>query len=69
MTWEAFYHQTTGTFIWSLILLMALRAEYTCIKKKDIPHAAAFIPVLIVAALMLASSLDMLPPSIAHLFA
>lgn len=67
--WEAFYHQTTGTFIWGLILLLSLRAEYTCIKKKDITHAAAFIPVIVVAAVMLASSLDMLPASIAHHFA
>ena len=67
--WEAFYHQTTGTYIWGLILLLAIRAEYTCLKKKDITHAAAFIPVLVVATVMLLASLNMLPASIAPLFA
>ena len=57
---EKFFHEVTGPYIWGLILLLSLRAIYSSARKKDIPHAAAF---------MTAVSLDMLPPAIAEIFA
>jgi len=66
---EKFFHEVTGPYIWGLILLLSLRAIYSSARKKDIPHAAAFIIVAIVAAFMTAVSLDMLPPAIAEIFA
>lgn len=46
---EKFFHEVNGP-IWILIGLVALRAIYSSIKKKDYPHAAAFIVVLAAAA-------------------
>lgn len=46
---EKFFHEVDGP-IWILIGLVALRAIYSSIKKKDYPHAAAFIVVLAAAA-------------------
>ena len=46
---EQFFHEVNGP-IWVLIGLVALRAIYSSIKKKDYPHAAAFVAVLVVAA-------------------
>jgi hypothetical protein len=66
---EKFFHEVTGPYIWGLILLLSLRAIYTSARKKDYPHAAAFIVVAIVAMFMAASSLGMLPPAIAEIFA
>ena len=45
------------------------RAIFSSVRKKDYPHAAAFIVVAIAAAFMTASALDMLPPAIAEIFA
>lgn len=66
---EKFFHEVTGPYIWGLILLLSLRAIYSSVRKKDLPHAAAFVIVAIVAAFMTAASLDMLPPAIAAIFA
>ncbi len=52
MTFENFFHEVNGP-IWILIALVALRAIYSSVKKKDYPHAAAFIIVIIVAAYMM----------------
>ena len=46
---EQFFHEVNGP-IWVLIGLVALRAIYSSIKKKDYPHATAFVAVLVVAA-------------------
>lgn len=46
---EKFFHEVNGP-IWILIGLLALRAIYSSVKKKDYPHAAAFIVVLAAAA-------------------
>lgn len=66
---EKFFHEVTGPYIWGLILILSLRAIYSSLRKKDYPHAAAFVIVAIVAAFMTAASLDMLPPAIAEIFA
>ena len=66
---EKFFHEVTGPYIWGLILILSLRAIYSSLRKKDYPHAAAFVIVAIVAAFMTAASLDMLPPAIAAIFA
>ncbi len=66
---EKFFHEVTGPYIWGLILLLSLRAIYSSIRKRDYPHIAAFLVVAIVAAFMAASSLNMLPPAIAEIFA
>lgn len=64
---EKFFHEVTGPYIWGLILLLSLRAIFSSVRKKDYPHAAAFIVVAIAAAFMTASALDMLPPAIAEI--
>lgn len=46
---ENFFHEVNGP-IWILIGLVALRAIYSSIKKKDYPHAAAFVAVLCAVA-------------------
>ena len=56
---EKFFHEVTGPYIWGLILLLSLRAIFSSVRKKDYPHAAAFIVVAIAAAFMTASALDM----------
>ena len=66
---EKFFNEVTGPYIWGLILLLSLRAIFSSERKKDSPHAAAFIVVAIAAAFMTASALDMLPPAIAEIFA
>ena len=66
---EKFFHEVTGPYIWGLILLLSLRAIFSSVRKKDYPHAAAFIVVAIAAAFMTASALDMLPPAIAEICA
>ena len=40
---EKFFHEVTGPYIWGLILLLSLRAIFSSVRKKDYPHAAAFI--------------------------
>ena len=66
---EKFFHEVTGPYIWGLILLLSLRAIYSSTRKRDYPHALAFVVVAIVAAFMTAASLDILPPAIAEIFA
>ena len=44
---EKFFHEVTGPYIWGLILLLSLRAIFSSVRKKDYPHAAAFIVVAI----------------------
>lgn len=46
---ERFFHEVNGP-VWILIALLALRAIYSSIKKKDYPHAVAFVVVLIAAS-------------------
>ncbi len=46
---EKFFHEVNGP-IWILIGLLALRAIYSSVKKKDYPHALAFLAILIVAS-------------------
>ncbi len=52
MEFSKFFHEVNGP-IWILIGLVALRAIYSSIKKKDYPHAAAFVVVIAVAAFMM----------------
>ena len=66
---EKFFHEVTGPYIWGLILLLSLRAIYSSLRKKDYPHAAAFVVVAVVALFMAAASLDMLPSAVAEIFA
>ncbi|MDY4920033.1 MAG: hypothetical protein SO119_03020 [Phascolarctobacterium sp.] len=47
-----FFHEVNGP-IWILIGLIALRAIYKSIKNKDYVHAAAFVPVIVVAIYMM----------------
>lgn len=65
---EKFFHEVTSPVVWGLILILALRAEYSCIRKNDIIHAAAFIPVIIGSIFMLASGLGILPPALEKIF-
>ena len=48
---EKFFHEVTGPYIWGLILLLSLRAIFSSVRKKDYPHAAAFIVVAIASHL------------------
>ncbi|MDY6030005.1 MAG: hypothetical protein SPI71_07090 [Acidaminococcaceae bacterium] len=65
---EKFFHEVTSPLLWALILLLALRAEYSCCQKRDFVHAAAFLPIVIGAAFMLANGLGMLPSCLAEIF-
>ena len=47
---EKFSHEVTSPYLWLFIMLLALRAEYSCLKRKDYVHAAAFLFVIIIAA-------------------
>ena len=66
---EKFFHEVSGPYIWGLILLLSLRAVYSSLRKKDYPHAAAFVVVTIVALFMFAVAMDILPPAVAEIFA
>lgn len=58
---EKFSHEVTSPYLWFFILLLALRAEYACLKKKDYVHAAAFLAVIVVSAYFAASKYGLLP--------
>ena len=64
---EKFFHEVTGPYIWGLILLLSLRAIFSSVRKKDYPHAAAFIVVAIAAAFWSASRVYMLPTALAEI--
>ena len=68
-TFEKFFHEVTSPYVWGCILLLALRAEYKCLKTKDYPHAAAFLPIIIGAGILLAAAMNMLPECLAVYFA
>ena len=68
-TFEKFFHEVTSPYVWGCILLLALRAEYKCLKTKDYPHAAAFLPIIIGSGVLLAAALNMLPDCLAVFFA
>lgn len=58
---EKFSHQITTPYIWIFILLIALRAEYSCIRKKEYVHASAFLAVIIISLYFILSMYGLLP--------
>ncbi len=60
---EEFFHEINQPVLWIILLLVSLRAVYSCIKKKDIPHAAAFFVVLCASAYFTALSFNIITHS------
>lgn len=59
---EKFSHEVTSPYLWCLIFLLALRAEYSCIRKKEFVQAAAFLAVIVISLYFTASRFGLLPP-------
>ena len=57
---EEFFHEINQPVLWIILLLVSLRAVYSCIMKKDIPHAAAFFVVLCASAYFTALSFNII---------
>lgn len=68
-SFEKFVHEVTSPYVWGCILLLALRAEYKCLKTKDYVHAAAFVPIIIGSGFLCAAALNILPECVSALFA
>lgn len=58
---EKFVHPVTGSFIWGIIMLLSLRAVYSCTRKKDYPHLAAFLVIALFSCYMFAQSMGFIP--------
>lgn len=58
---EKFSHQITTPYIWIFVFLIALRAVYSCVKKKEYVHAAAFLAVIVISLYFILSMYGILP--------
>jgi len=57
MQFTDFVYCVEHPFVWGIILLIALRAVYTCSKEKDVAHLAAFAVIAVASAYMLGAGL------------
>lgn len=53
MQFSDFVYCVENPFVWGVLLLIGLRAIFTCAKEKDYAHLAAFIVVAVGAGYML----------------
>lgn len=58
---EKFYHEVSNVYLWVLIFLVAVRGIYSCTKKRDYVHLAAFVAVAVVSAYFSAAGFGWLP--------
>lgn len=57
MKFNDFVYCVESPIVWAIILLISLRAIYTCSKENDIAHLGAFIAVACGSAYMLGAGL------------
>lgn len=57
MQFTDFVYCVEHPFVWAVLLLISLRAVYTCSKEKDIAHLTAFAVVAAASAYMLGAGL------------
>ncbi len=60
MTFEKFSHQVSP-LMWGIITIICLRGLYYCARRKDYPHAFAFLLVLLFSAYAIAAAFGLLP--------
>ena len=58
---EKFHHEVTNVYLWIIILLVGIRGVYSCAKKRDYVHLAAFAAVIVIAAYFTAAGFGWLP--------
>ena len=57
MEFRDFVYCIDSPWAWGVVLLISLRAIYTCAKEKDFVHLAAFLAVAMGASYMLGAAL------------
>ncbi|MCD7975578.1 MAG: hypothetical protein LUF25_07460 [Phascolarctobacterium sp.] len=60
MSFERFSHQVSP-LMWVVITIICLRGLYYCVRKKDYPHACAFLLVVLFSAYAAAAAFGLLP--------
>ncbi len=60
MSFERFSHQVSP-LMWGIITIICLRGLYSCTRRKDYPHALAFLLVLLFSLYAAAAAFGLLP--------